>query len=378
VAAARNCPARPDVTVFSSSNIDAKNAASWFDGLLITRYDLPMKKLLIFVVLLLVVFFGGRHLWYGHSLNPVDASDQARELVKIEKGSSVSTIADMLQEKGIVRSAWAFKKYVKAQGVEADMKAGTVVLNRSMDVPAIVGAITKGEAGELVITIPEGYTVEDIDALLADKGLIKPGDAQKCAQTCDFSSFEFLPKPSELADRGGKLEGYLYPDTYFVTVEDFNVKFFLERLLTTFRHRVVEEYAGDLKSSKRSLHEAVTMASLIEEETRSDDERPTVSGILWKRFEEGMGLGVDAAVRYIVDKKTGALTASDLETDSPYNLRKFRGLPPGPIASPSIKSIEAALRPKESAYYYYLHGTDGRIHYATTNDEHNANKARYL
>ena len=103
-----------------------------------------------------------------------------------------------------------------------------------------------------------------------------------------------------------------------------------------------------------------------------------VSGILWKRFDEGMGLGVDAAIRYILDKPTAVLTRVDLEVDSPYNLRKYRGLPPGPIANPGIRSIEAALRPQASDYYYYLHGTDGVIRYAVTNDEHNENKARYL
>jgi UPF0755 protein len=337
-----------------------------------------MKKLLLVLVVLVLIFFGGRSLHYSRSLSAVDGSDETRELVKIEKGSSVSAIGNLLEEKGIVRSAWAFKKYVVAEGSDGDMKAGTVVLMRSMDVPAIVAAIAKGEAGEVVVTIPEGYTVKDIDALLAEKGLSKPGDVTQCASSCDFSSFEFLPKVPSLAPRGGKIEGYLYPDTYFVTVDGFNVKFFLERLMTTFRHRVVEEYADELKASKRTLHEAVTMASLIEEETRTDEERPTVSGILWKRQDQGMGLGVDAAVRYIIEKPSSAITSADLDIDSPYNLRKYRDLPPGPIANPSIGSIEAALKPKESPYYYYLHGSDGTIHYAVTNDEHNANRAKYL
>lgn len=126
------------------------------------------------------------------------------------------------------------------------------------------------------------------------------------------------------------------------------------------------------------MHDIITMASLIEEESRHDEERAIISGILWKRFDEGIGLYVDASNRYILDKPTAAITANDLNMDSPYNLRKYRGLPPGPIANPSIGSIRAALNPESSPYYYYLHGNDGRIHYAVTNDEHNVNRARYL
>ena len=161
-------------------------------------------------------------------------------------------------------------------------------------------------------------------------------------------------------------------------MSDFVPKFFLERMLGTFRTRVVDGMKNDIKSSGHSLHEIVTMASLIEEETRAAAEKPIVSGILWKRFTAKTGLGVDAAVRYIVHKKTEALTTTDLAVDSPYNLRRFRGLPPGPIAAAGAASIHAALHPENSPYWYYLHGRDGQIRYGVTNDDHNANKARYL
>lgn len=337
-----------------------------------------MKKLLLLAVLLVIVVLGARSCHYNRSLSAADPSDETREMVTIAKGSSVTAVAELLEERGVIRSAWAFRRYVEKEEAEGDVKAGTFVLMRSMDAEAVLKAITEGKTGELVITIPEGYTVKDIDALLAEKGLSEPGEVMRCAQTCDFSTFDFLPSSAALAPRGGKLEGYLYPDTYFVTVSDFEAKFFLERMLGTFRAKVVNEHADDIAASGRDLHKIVTMASLVEKETRRADERPIVSGILWKRLDEGISLGVDAAVRYIVDKPTAAITVTDLDTDSPYNLRKYRGLPPGPIANPGLDSIEAALEPEGSAYYYYLHGTDGQIRYARTNDEHNANRARYL
>jgi UPF0755 protein len=141
---------------------------------------------------------------------------------------------------------------------------------------------------------------------------------------------------------------------------------------------VEKGYSADFANVTRPMHQVITMASLIEEETKTDAERATVAGILWKRFDAKTGLGVDAAVRYILEKPKGVLTASDLNVQSDYNLRKYRGLPPGPIANPGLKSIEAALHPKDSEYWYYLHDKQGVIHYAVTNDEQNVNRAKYL
>ncbi len=335
-----------------------------------------MKKLLstigIFVFVLIITYFS-----YDQKLQPVDNSD-VRTIFKVEKGSSTAVIADQLYGEHLIRSPFAFKFYAKKSGNAAKLKAGSFVLMSKMSTPEIIEMLAGGKSAEEIITIPEGYTLNDIDALMAKKGITTSGALLDCARTCDFSTFTFLPNNKDEAERAGKLEGYLFPDTYYVTLDGFVPKFFLERLLTTFKHRVVEDLAPDIKSSKRSFADIITMASLIEEETRNESERAIVSGILWKRLDTKMGLGVDAAVRYFLDKPVEAITKQDLEVDSPYNLRKIRGLPPSPIASPSLSSIKAALHPKDSPYFYYLHGSDGAIHYATTNDEHNVNKAKYL
>jgi UPF0755 protein len=316
-------------------------------------------------------------LWYKWSIRPVDSA-AIRIPVEIPSGSSLKKIASILEEKEVIRSSKAFLLYSKIHGRGGKSQAGTYVLTTDMNAWEVLDALEGGQMGETIITIPEGFTVKDIDVLLAKKGLTQAGDIEQCARSCDFSQFTFLPKGVTLADRGGKIEGYLYPDTYFVLSEGFTAKSFLDRLLSTFQKKVVEGMSSDLQHSSRSLHEIITMASLIEEETRTEEERPVVSGILWKRFEANSGLGVDAAVRYILNKPTAAITKSDLEVDSPYNLRRYRGLPPGPIASPGISSIEAALNPEASPYLYYLHGKDGKIHYAETNEEHNENRAKYL
>lgn len=335
-------------------------------------------KRFIYSIVLVVLVWSGYRLWYGNALRPLDAESDARISITIESGTSTSKIAELLEEKGVIRSSTAFKRYVKKADISASLQAGTFILLPSMTVEEIAATLSSGQSNEQSITIPEGYTVKNIDQLLAEKGFTEYGDIMACANECDFSSFDFVTEHADMAVRGGKLEGYLFPDTYFVDASDFVPKFFLERMLGVFRQRIVDGMAGEIAASGRTLHEIVTMASLIEEETRTADERAIVSGILWKRYDEGIGLYVDASNRYILDKPTATITAADLEMDSPYNLRRYRGLPPGPIASPSLASMEAALNPQESPYYYYLHGNDGQIRYAATNEEHNANRARYL
>ena len=324
------------------------------------------------------LFFGAAIGWYIWALQPVDSGSQARRNVVVSEGESLTEIAAQLHEQKLIRSAQAFLLYMQFQSRANTLQAGNVIMNASMTVPDIVDVLQSGKAEEIAITIPEGYTVFDIDALLAKRGIIKPGELVDCANRCDFSTFNFLPQGNNLADRGGKVEGYLFPDTYFVLINEFVPKFFLERMLGTFRKRVVNVYSAQLEEKNITLHELTTMASLVEKESKKGDERPIIAGILWKRLNQNMRLDADASVRYIINKPTSAITRADLQIDSPYNSRKYGDLPPGPIASPGIESIEATLHPVKTNYYYYLHAPSGQAHFAITNYEHNLNKQRYL
>ncbi len=317
-------------------------------------------------------------LWWAKADAPVNSGSDKRVTVRVEPGMSASAVANLLEDEGLIRSSLKFRWIAARSGLAGKLQAGTYALQPSQTPQEILEELAGGKQQEVVVTIPEGFTVADIDALIARLGLAKEGDVQECARSCAFEGMDFLPPKAGLADRGGRVEGYLYADTYFVDPQSFTPEAFLMRLLKTFRQRVVDAHADDFRASKRSMQEIITMASLIEEETRGDDERPIVSGILWKRLDANMGLQVDATVRYILNKPSATITAADLQIDSPYNTRKFRGLPPGPIACPSLASIEAALRPQQSGYWYYLHDAAGHIHYAETNDQHNANRAKYL
>jgi UPF0755 protein len=298
--------------------------------------------------------------------------------VEVSAGESLRDIAVRLRRLGLIRSSLAFRLYLQSRGLDRDLQAGAFLLRPGMSFAEIAEMLVSPPESEVRVTIPEGYTLEQIDALLAHMNLSQPGDLLACArERCDFSSFEFLPAASP-AFPHGRLEGYVFPDTYYVEISEFVPKFFLERMLGTFRKRVLEGLAADLEVSTQSLHEVVTMASLIERETRAAAERPIVSGILWKRAESGRGLDVDATIRYVLGKAMGPLTREDLQVDSPYNTRRYSGFPPGPIANPGLESLRAALHPEDSSYWYYLHDSTGRIHYSETNDEHNLNKVQYL
>ncbi len=336
-----------------------------------------MKKLILLLIAAAVVCA----MWFLAAVRPVRVESSQALSVTIVPGDSLAVIADKLHREDLIRSPAAFRMYARFTGSSTRLQAGTFSLNRAMSVQKIIEILVSGKSQEFFVTIPEGYTVADIDALLAKKGLGKPGDILDCAYHCDFSTFDFLP-PKAVGSReegiGSRLEGYLFPETYAVVPGEYVPKFFLERMLGTFRKRIVEGYKDDIATSGKTLADVVNMASLVESESRHDEERAVVAGILWKRLKNRIVLGVDATTRYVLRKPTADLTKSDVETDSKYNTRRTQGLPPSPIANAGESSFKATLNPSDSPYWYYLHGKDGTIHYAVTNDEHNLNKAKYL
>ncbi|MFA5800159.1 MAG: endolytic transglycosylase MltG [Candidatus Peribacteraceae bacterium] len=337
-----------------------------------------MRRLL----LILVVALGLAGAWFTLALGPADPGSSKQVLFRVESGESVGEIASKLQTQRLIRSPLAFRVFAKATGVASKLKAGAFVLRPSQSASDILGVLFLGKSEEISITIPEGYTVADIDRLLASKGLGQTGAILDCARRCDFSSFDFLPSvkgPALSEPRGaGRLEGYLFPETYYVSVAEYQPKFFLERMLGTFRKRIADPYGKEIAESKRELRDLVIMSSLVEAESRHEEERSVVAGILWKRLDSKVLLGVDATIRYALGKRTEPLTRTDLDLDSPYNTRKNRGLPPSAIGNAGESAFLAALRPKATKYWYYLHDEKGIVHYAVTNEEHNKNRALYL
>ncbi|MFC1729820.1 endolytic transglycosylase MltG [candidate division KSB1 bacterium] len=319
--------------------------------------------LLVFGVILFYQFYIGA---LNYSLDP--NSDQ-RVAIDIRTGSTASSVANLLEEKGLIKSQMVFNLYLKQNDMADQIKAGRIVLQEDFNLKQIATALVEGKSEEMAVTILEGWTIDQIAEYLEDAGLTTADEFLNCIETCSFE-FDFLPE--------GYLEGYLYPDTYFVNLASYSDERFIARMIQTLENRLDDDVWIPLEKENRTLEDVMIMASIVEREERDPDERPIVAGILWNRFDAQIGLGADATILYALGRTKGGLTYTDLEVDSPYNTRKYRRLPPTPIANPSISSIKAAADPAVTDYWYYLHDSDGEVHYAETNDEHNANKAKWL
>lgn len=331
-------------------------------------------RTLIILLAVAAIGFGVFHFtqWqYQQSLlHAIDSTNTKNYLFTIEKGESVRSIGERLKEKTLINQSLTFYWYIRQNELGPQIKAGRFILKKNYSIPEIASILTKETPQQTVFTIPEGLTIPQIDQKLIEAGLISPGEFTQCTQTCNFNDITFLTnKPS--------LEGYLFPDTYFIDSADFNIETFIRRLLNNFQQKITPEIEAALKNSNRSLHNFIIMASIIEAEVNTDADRPIISGILWKRLDNSWPLGADATLLYVTDDRI--IDAADLELDSPYNTRKNLDLPPTAIGNPGLKSIEAAFFPEESQYWFYLNAAEtGEVIYAVSNEEHNANKQTYL
>lgn len=336
-----------------------------------------MKKKIIsaviFTVGLIVLILIYQYFRYQYLIStPADSTDSSEITFVIKDWRN---IANDLFEKELIVDADAFLQYIKSEGYDRKIKAGVFYLKKSMTIPEIAQVITSNESAEIALTIPEGYTILDIDAKLTELGLIQAGDFITTSQESDdlYQKYSFLDKDKNKT-LIHPLEGFLFPDTYFVERNNFQSKKLIEQMLANFQKKIS---SLNINESDRSLFEIVIMASIVEKEALHPQDHPLISGILWKRLDVGMQLGADATLLYLKSDRT--IDYQDLQEDSPYNTRKKLGLPPGPICNPGLKALEAALNPEESPYFYYLSKPEnGEMVYSKTNDEHNQNKARYL
>jgi len=315
-----------------------------------------MKKLL-FLPLLVVFTVATVAIWFYINVQPASNNKNFNYFV-INKGSSASQISNKLQSSGLIKSALAFKIYIQFTGQSGKFLSGEFRLTPSFSLFQTADTLFKGPV-ELWVTIPEGLRREEI--------------AVRFAQVLNKdSSFitEFLQ-----ASKGK--EGYLFPDTYLFPM-DASASAIVKKMTDTFTAKT----QGLIPEGPNlSFAETVTLASIIERETKTDTERPIVAGILIKRLDAGWPLQVDATVQYAVGMASDwwpILTKDDLTIKSYYNTYKYAGLPPSPIANPGLSSLKAAFAPQESDYWYYIHDSQGQIHYARTLSEHNANIAKYI
>lgn len=342
-------------------------------------YKINKKNILIFALALPLVIIVILFYQYNYYVKtPVNPENKEKIAFNIKKGQSIKKIAQNLREKELIKSDSAFYLYTKWSNFDEKVLFGRFKLSQSMNVPDILNVITDLKAAEFVITIQEGITIKNIEQKLIDLGLLKEDEFQNAVKNFQGYNYYTFLNSEKTKNLSLPLEGYIYPDTYFLDPTDFKNEDLIYKALDNFeiKWNSIDKTASPILK-KYSIHEIITTASIIENEVSSENDRKTVSGILWKRLENNWPLGADATLLYNKDNRK--ITKEDLNTDSPYNTRKKTGLPPGPINNPSISSIKAALFPEESPYWFYLTTPDtGEVIYSKTNKEHNLNKAKYL
>jgi UPF0755 protein len=321
----------------------------------------PAVWILLFLVLAVAAL--------GWGVSPTGAPEHS---VKIAKGMGASAIADTLATEGLIRNPQLFLAYCAVSGKSSRLKPGNYKLSGSMSLMEVAGKLTqRAKDDEVDVTLPEGLTAAQVAERLEKAGAIRSGDA----------FLELVRHPqgkviTRMDTPSAGFEGYLFPDTYRFE-KNTAPEAVLQRLLDTFYSRVMDSRVSAIAQSSHTLNEIVTVASLIERETERNDERAKVAGVIYNRIAKGMRLQIDASVLYALGHHKSRVLYEDLKVKSPYNTYLHAGLPPGPIASPGVLSIEAALHPEKHNYLFYVASPAGGHKFTSTEAEHNRAVAEY-
>jgi UPF0755 protein len=290
--------------------------------------------------------------------------------ITVAPGAALAEVGKDLKQRGLIHSPLVF-------GL---LGRGMVLQPGAYDVSAaetprhLLRRLADGDVATVKVTFPEGFTVEKIARRLKDRGVIADEAKFLTLVTQNGNTLRASFRPP------ANLEGYLFPDTYSFPV-GATEKEVAQQMLSLFDRLVAKGKEAEIRRSKRSLAQIVTVASLIEREAETDEDRPKIAGVIYNRLARNQRLEIDATVQYARKQHTARLLFRDLDVDSPYNTYRHSGLPPGAIACPGLASIEAALNPEKSPYLYYVAGPDGKSHiFGRTFAEHTANiaKARRL
>ncbi|MEO8043062.1 MAG: endolytic transglycosylase MltG, partial [Acidobacteriota bacterium] len=313
---------------------------------------MKIAKIIFAFLALAIVVVSGCSYWIYSSLTTVHAHDKANDFIVIEKGSSPGAIVDKLTAEGVIASPFATKAYIRALGDATKLQAGEYQFYSPISPLQVLKELEKGETQTIKLTIPEGFTRFDIARRIVEKF---PQDPPMTEQQV-LLLMEDTDLIRDIAPEAKNLEGYMYPSTYSLPRESKPVDI-IRTMVDQFKKIWKPELNASARSIGRTPHEIVTVASLIETESGIESERPTVASVIYNRLAKSIPLGIDQTVVYIAKMQNrweGTINRSDLDADSPYNTRKYGGLPPGPISSVSESAIAAALSPAKTDYIYYV------------------------
>lgn len=336
-----------------------------------------MKKILLLISL--IILAGAIFLaWFLPSAY-VGSPASTSVPVQIPENSTAGSVAELLSKKGIILSPLGYKIFSYLDTGARHPRAGDYAVFPGSSYRVLARQFSLGPSrDEITIRVLEGSTLQDVNLELGKWGVTTRSFADLVGDTKQgktFSTplrqqFEFLKSLPAKAS----LEGYLFPDTYRVWKDQLPLGFVLKQLQEFGKQ--TEGYAAEATKQGRKLDEVVTLASMVEKEGKTLDEKKMIAGIFLNRLKLGMRLQSDATVNYVTGAGRARPSLDDLEVDSSYNTYKHDGLPPGPICNPGKDSLEAALHSTPSNYYYYLHDDSGKIYYAKTIEEHKANRIK--
>ena len=301
--------------------------------------------------------------WVEHELHSPANPGQGSVRIVVAPGASFHEVADTLHRAGLVDSTIVFDLYARYHHLDRNVQAGAYELSRNKDMRQILQTLQIAIPDEIFVTVPEGYTIAKTAALLDKGGVIKGSDYTALATQGQFD-YAFLKGRTD----GTTLEGFLFPDTYLVPRAG-TAKQLITLQLDAFNRKWTDARKALAGQRKLNAPQIVTIASLIEREARFQEDRPLVASVIYNRLAQGWPLQIDATVLYAKGVWQATVTLDDRKVDSPYNTYLHTGLPPGPIANPGIKAIDAALQPAQTGYFFYLSDPEGHNHYARTNEE---------
>lgn len=321
---------------------------------------------LVVLALLIGMGFLSIHAWW--LLVPAPAIQSGAKVVEIAPHQGAVAVARRLAGEGVIRSRLGFFLLAALKGTAGSLKAGEYEIPQNANTVQILRFLEEGRVRQHAIRFLEGGTVRELARILEAEGLARAEDVLRISRDPFFLRTLAIEAPS--------LEGYLFPDTYRF-FKGLSAEEMLARMVLRLRSKLTDGLLAQAEARGLTLHELLTLASIIEREAVVPEELPLISAVFWNRIKREMPLQADPTVQYAVGKGRQALTREDLQVDSPFNTYRVRGLPPGPIASPGEAAIRATLNPANVNYLYFVAMDDRRHFFSTTLEQHNSAVARY-
>jgi UPF0755 protein len=326
-----------------------------------------IKRLVLFAVVVAVLAGAGGWWIYRQVVTPYRGYEGAEVFVDIPSGSGPARIGEELARSGVVRDPTLFRVALLVSGRARALKAGEYRFSEPMHALDVIDKIARGDVYKRLLTFREGLTIDEMAQVFEEKGFGKADEFRDAARNRQLIA--------DLDPEAQDLEGYLFPETYSLP-RNTPAATVVEQMVAGFKNALSAEMRASLEAAGLNVRQLVTLASLVEKETGAGDERPLVAAVYRNRMRLRMGMQADPTVIYALQKAgkyTGNLSRESLQFDSPYNTYKYAGLPPGPIAAPGKASLQAAARPAEVDFLYFVSRNDGTHAFASTLDEHNRN-----